>query len=80
MDSKILAAVIEDMRSREAKGKEEYKCTLDRTDGKVKYGTTMDREDLTTGQWITHLKQELQDAILYLTKLEQIHNAPQKDI
>jgi hypothetical protein len=48
--------------------------------GKVKYGTTMDREDLTTGQWITHLKQELQDAILYLTKLEQIHNAPQKDI
>jgi hypothetical protein len=26
------------------------------------------------------LKQDLQDAILYLTKLEQIHNAPQKDI
>jgi hypothetical protein len=52
MDSKILAAVIEDMRSREQVGK-------------VKYGTTMDREDLTTGQWITHLKQELQDAILY---------------
>jgi hypothetical protein len=67
MDSKILAAVIEDMRSREQVGK-------------VKYGTTMDRSDLTTGQWITHLKQELQDAILYLTKLEQIHNAPQKDI
>ena len=67
MDSKILAAVIEDMRSREQVGK-------------VKYGTTMDREDLTTGQWITHLKQELQEAILYLTKLEQIHNAPQKDI
>ena len=67
MDSKILAAVIEDMRSREQVGK-------------VKYGTTMDREDLSTGQWITHLKQELQDAILYLTKLEQIHNAPKKDI
>ena len=67
MDSKILTAVIEDTRSREQVGK-------------VKYGTTMDREDLTTGQWITHLKQELQDAILYLTKLEQIHNAPQKDI
>jgi hypothetical protein len=66
-DSKILSSVIEDMRSREQVGK-------------VKYGTTMDREDLTTGQWITHLKQELQDAILYLTKLEQIHNAPQKDI
>ena len=67
MDSKILAAVIEDMRSREQVGKVKYQCS-------------MDREDLTTGQWITHLKQELQDAILYLTKLEQIHNAPQKDI
>ena len=59
MDSKILAAVIEDMRRREKVGKEKYNCT-------------MDRQDLSTGQWITHLKQELQDAILYLTKLEQI--------
>ena len=67
MDSKILAAVIEDMRSREQVGKEKYNCT-------------MDRSDLSTGQWITHLKQELQDAILYLTKLEQIHNAPKEDI
>jgi hypothetical protein len=67
MDSKILAAVIEDMRRREKVGKEKYNCT-------------MDRQDLSTGQWITHLKQELQDAILYLTKLEQIHNAPKEDI
>jgi len=67
MDSKILAAVIEDMRRREKVGKEKYDCT-------------MDRQDLSTGQWITHLKQELQDAILYLTKLEQIHNAPQEDL
>jgi hypothetical protein len=55
------------MRSREQVGKKKYNCT-------------MDRSDLTTGQWITHLKEELQDAILYLTKLEQIHNATQKDI
>jgi hypothetical protein len=67
MDSKILSLVIEDMRRRELVGKS-------------KYGTTMDRTDLKTGQWITHLKEELQDAILYLTKLEQIHNAPQEDI
>ena len=67
MDSKILAAVIEDMRRREKVGKEKYNCT-------------MDRQDLSTGQWITHLKQELQDAILYLTKLEQIHNAPKEAI
>ena len=67
MDSKILAAVIEDMRRRELLGKS-------------KYGTTMDRSDIITGQWITHLKEELQDAILYLTKLEQIHNAPKEDL
>ena len=66
-DSNILSLVIKDMRSREQVGKKKYNCT-------------MDREDLSTGEWITHLKQELQDAILYLTKLEQIHNAPQKDI
>ena len=67
MDSKILSLVIKDMRRREKVGKEKYNCT-------------MDRQDLSTGQWITHLKQELQDAILYLTKLEQIHNAPQEDL
>jgi hypothetical protein len=61
MDSKILAEVIDDMRKREAKGIETYH-------------TTMDRTDLTTSQWITHLREELMDAILYLKKLENIHN------
>lgn len=61
MDSKILAEVIDDMRKREAKGIETYH-------------TTMDRTDLTTSQWITHLREELMDAILYLKKLEIIHN------
>jgi hypothetical protein len=61
MDSEVLKQVIDDMRTREAKGLETY-------------GTTMDRKDLTTAQWITHLREELMDAILYLKKLEQIHN------
>lgn len=61
MDSKVLSQVIEDMRQRESKGLETY-------------GTTMDRKDLTTSQWITHLREELMDAILYLKKLEQIQN------
>jgi hypothetical protein len=61
MDSKILAEVIDDMRKREAKGIETYQ-------------TTMDRSDLTTSQWITHLREELMDAILYLKKLENIQN------
>jgi hypothetical protein len=61
MDSEVLKQVIDDMRNREAKGLETY-------------GTTMDRKDLTTAQWITHLREELMDAILYLKKLEEIHN------
>lgn len=61
MDSKILTQVIAEMRQREAKGLETY-------------GTTMDRKDLTAAQWISHMKEELMDAILYLQKLEQINN------
>ena len=36
-----------------------------------KYGTTLDREDLTLDQWITHLQEELMDATLYIEKLKQ---------
>jgi hypothetical protein len=55
-DSVILASVIEDLRRRESKGLETY-------------GTTMDREDLTREEWMTHLYEELLDASLYLKKL-----------
>ena len=39
--------------------------------GKQKYGTDLDRRDLTTLNWIEHAKQELMDGILYLEKLKQ---------
>ena len=39
--------------------------------GKQKYGTDLDRRDLTTLDWIEHAKQELMDGILYLEKLKQ---------
>ena len=39
--------------------------------GKEKYGTDLDREDLTFKEWVTHMKEELMDAILYLEKLEK---------
>jgi hypothetical protein len=61
MDSEVLKQVIDEMRKREAKGLETY-------------GTTMDRKDLTAAQWISHMKEELMDAILYLQKLENINN------
>jgi len=65
-DSKILAAVIEDMRRRESKGKEEYKTTLDRT-------------DLKKDDWLLYAYEEALDLSLYLKKIMLI-NAPQKDI
>ena len=40
--------------------------------GIKKYGTTMDREDLTRDEWITHISEELMDALLYLEKLKRL--------
>jgi len=42
------------------------------TFGKTKYGTDLDREDLSVLEWIEHAKQEHMDAILYLEKLKKI--------
>lgn len=42
------------------------------TFGKQKYGTDLDREDLSVLEWIEHAKQEHMDAILYLEKLKKI--------
>ena len=36
-----------------------------------KYGTTLDRNDLSTLEWLTHLSEELMDATLYIEKLKQ---------
>ncbi len=45
----------------------------DRADfGKKKYGTTLDREDLSSKDWIQHAQEELMDAILYLEKLKNV--------
>jgi hypothetical protein len=41
--------------------------------GEQKYGVNMDREDLQFLEWVTHMKEELMDAILYLEKLERIY-------
>lgn len=36
-----------------------------------KYGTTLDRNDLSNLDWIEHAKQEAMDFVLYLEKLKQ---------
>ena len=38
--------------------------------GKKKYGTDLDRTDLSLVEWIEHAKQEHMDAILYLEKIK----------
>lgn len=38
--------------------------------GMKKYGKNMDRDDLTTLEWIQHAQEEQMDAILYLEKLK----------
>lgn len=41
--------------------------------GIQKYGTTLDRNDLTYLEWINHAQEEAMDFILYLEKLKQIN-------
>ena len=56
MDS-IVASIIKQFEERSVKGKE-------------KYGTDLDRTDLSLVDWIEHAKQEHMDTILYLEKIK----------
>jgi hypothetical protein len=40
--------------------------------GKEKYGTDLDRTDLSVLDWIQHAQEEHMDAILYLEKLKRV--------
>jgi hypothetical protein len=57
MDS-VVAAVVEKFKQRS-----EF--------GQKKYGTNLDRKDLTVFEWANHMQEELMDAILYLEKLKR---------
>ena len=57
MDS-IVTAIVEKFKQRSAVGK-------------AKYGTDLDRTDLSVLEWIQHAQEEHMDAILYLEKLKQ---------
>ena len=39
--------------------------------GQIKYGKTLDRNDLSFLEWINHAQEELMDGILYLEKIKQ---------
>lgn len=40
--------------------------------GQRKYGTNLDRTDLSFLDWTVHMQEELMDAILYLEKLKKV--------
>jgi len=58
VSDRVVESVIAQLRTRAEKGKE-------------KYGTTMERNDLTLMQWLQHLQEELMDAAVYVEKLKQ---------
>lgn len=43
--------------------------------GLRKYGTTLDRKDLDFKAWAQHLREELADALNYVTRLQEEHEA-----
>jgi hypothetical protein len=57
MSDKIVESVIDQLRTRAEAGKR-------------KYGTTMERDDLSPLQWLQHLQEELMDAAVYVEKLK----------
>lgn len=57
MSDSIVRKVIDSFKKRSERGLE-------------KYGTTLDRNDLTHLEWLQHLQEELMDATLYIEKLK----------
>lgn len=43
--------------------------------GLKKYGVTMEREDLTDIEWLTHLQEELLDGAVYIERLKVLLGA-----
>lgn len=55
--SKLLDQLISEFQSREERGLR-------------KYGTSMDRNDLSFDEWLQHFKEELLDGLVYLQKIQ----------
>lgn len=63
--SNLLEQLISEFQSREERG---FK----------KYGTTMDRTDLSLSEWVQHALEEAMDLSLYLIKIKQQLNDTQR--
>ena len=47
--------------------------------GVLKYGTTLDRTDLSLDNWLQHVQEELMDATLYIERLRRELKQKEKD-
>ena len=47
--------------------------------GSAKYGTSMERTDLSEKEWLQHLQEELTDAAIYAEKLKTTSNVLSED-
>lgn len=54
------------------------KIRVRRDAGRQKYGTTMERSDLTRRQWLQHAQEEAMDLAIYLERLIREDNAADK--
>jgi hypothetical protein len=59
--SKLLDQLISEFQSREERGLR-------------KYGTSMDRTDLSFDEWLQHFKEELLDGLVYLQKIQNLYD------
>ena len=59
--SKLLDQLISEFQSREQRGLR-------------KYGTSMDRTDLSFDEWLQHFKEELLDGLVYLQKIQNLYD------
>ena len=57
MEDSVVKSVIESFKQRSEAGI-------------LKYGKTLDRNDLTFLQWIQHAQEEMMDGVLYLEKIK----------
>jgi hypothetical protein len=59
--SKLLDQLISEFENREQRGLR-------------KYGTSMDRTDLSFDEWLQHFKEELLDGLVYLQKIQNLYD------
>lgn len=63
-----------DRQSNEIEERVIAKIRQRRDTGRAKYGTTMERKDLSFIEWVQHLQEELMDAAIYAEKIIRDHS------